>query len=274
MQSRERIALRHAVSVMGNVGASETLLFVHGFGTDQQAWRDIMPAFAQDYQLISFDNAGAGRSDPAAFSQPHYLNLQGYVEDVLAICEAYDLMNVTVVGHSMGAMIGAMATLAAPTRFKRLVMIGASPRYLNDGDYHGGFTRKDIDNIYATLLHDFDKWVDTIVPQAASYPLESDVARYFASCLRAVKREHILTILYSILQSDCRKEIRSITVPTLILHTAADAFVPTSVAEFIHESISGSTLTALDVTGHFPHLTHPQLVVTELQSFLAAGAAG
>jgi pimeloyl-ACP methyl ester carboxylesterase len=57
--------------------------------------------------------------------------------DVLAICRELNLQNVIFVGHSVSAMIGALAAIQEPERFDRLVLIGPSPRYINDGEYGG-----------------------------------------------------------------------------------------------------------------------------------------
>src|SRR5215210_4695879 len=70
-------------------------------------------------------------------------DLQGYADDVLAICRELDLWDVIFVGHSVSAMIGVLAAIDEPARFSKLVLIGPSACYINDGDYLGGFSRED-----------------------------------------------------------------------------------------------------------------------------------
>ena len=62
----------------------------------------------------------------------------------MQISRELDLRDVVFVGHSVSAMIGILAAGAEPDRFGTLVLIGPSPRYVDDGDYHGGFSEADI----------------------------------------------------------------------------------------------------------------------------------
>src|SRR6185312_436064 len=130
---------RHNVTVSGS--GPRAMIFAHGFGCDQNMWRFVAPAFADRYRTILFDHMGVGRSDIAAYDREKYATLDGYADDVLAICDALNLTNPIFVGHSVSAMIGVLAAVRKPALFDKLILIGLSPRYVNDGDYIGGFTR-------------------------------------------------------------------------------------------------------------------------------------
>jgi sigma-B regulation protein RsbQ len=103
-------------------------------------WRKLVPAFEQDFRMVLFDYVGHGTSDGSAFDRTRYGTLDGYAEDVLAICDALAVRDAVFVGHSVSSMIGILAAQKDPTRFESLVLIGPSPRYVYDGDYLGGFT--------------------------------------------------------------------------------------------------------------------------------------
>jgi sigma-B regulation protein RsbQ len=122
--------------------------------------RFVAPAFEKDYRVVLFDQVGAGGSDLAAYSRARYDSLQGYAEDVLDLCRALDLRRPIFVGHSVSAMIGVLAALKEPDRFDRLVLVGPSPRYINDGEYVGGFTREDI----------WSRWTATTSAGRARWP--------------------------------------------------------------------------------------------------------
>jgi len=94
------------------------MIFAHGFGCDQQMWRWIVPAFQEHYRIILFDYVGAGQSVVAAYDPIRYATLQGYVDDVLEICQALSLEDVIFVGHSVSAMVGMLAAIREPTRFE------------------------------------------------------------------------------------------------------------------------------------------------------------
>ena len=144
------VAARNNVCEHGLPGG-QPMLFAHGFGCDQNMWRHVWPAFADRYRVVLFDHVGAGGSDVAAFSRDRYASLQGYADDVLEICDELGLTDVVYVGHSVSAMMGVLAAAAEPDRFSQLVLVGPSPRYLDDRGYVGGFTRADIDELLDAL---------------------------------------------------------------------------------------------------------------------------
>lgn len=123
----------------------QPLMFAHGYGCSQNMWRYITPAFEQDYNIILFDHVGSGQSDDTAYDFDKYDSLQGFADDIIEICDAMELSNVHLVGHSVSAIIGGLATIKRPDLFQTLIMIGPSPRYINDDHYHGGFSRESID---------------------------------------------------------------------------------------------------------------------------------
>src|SRR5438270_6521081 len=143
------ISTRNNVRVFGK--GTQPMLFAHGFGCDQNMWRFLTPAFEDQYQIILFDYVGAGKSDKSAYNPERYASLRGYAQDILDICEELKLKNVILVGHSVSAMIGLLAALKEPAYFDRLVMVGPSPCYINDGSYKGGFERKDIEGLLDTM---------------------------------------------------------------------------------------------------------------------------
>src|SRR5689334_6457997 len=142
----DNILARNNVKVFGK--GTQPLLFAHGFGCDQNMWRFVAPAFAENYRAILFDYVGSGKSDLTAYSATRYSTLQGYAQDVLDVCGALDLTDVIFVGHSVSSVIGMLASIQEPARFERLILIGPSPCYINDPpDYFGGFERADIEGL-------------------------------------------------------------------------------------------------------------------------------
>ena len=157
---------RNNVTLAGNPQARRAMVFVHGFGTDQRAWKTVAESFREDFSLVLLDNVGAGQSEPAAFLQSRYLNLGGYVSDLFEVCDALLLQDAILVGHSVGAMICLLAAARRPGRFSRLVMIGASPRYLDDEGYRGGFAEADLKALYQEVSLRYSEWADAFAPAA------------------------------------------------------------------------------------------------------------
>jgi sigma-B regulation protein RsbQ len=267
---------RHHVHISGRTEAgAETLVFVHGFGSDQGSWAGMVPAFEDRYRVLVFDNAGAGSTDPADFPQSRYLRLDGYVQDLLGLCTACGLgEGLTFVGHSAGAMVAALASIARPGLARRLVMIGASPRYQDDpaSGYVGGFSHEALQATYRAVMQHYPAWVEQFAPQAIGNPARPDLAQAFARSLARIPAQRVLTDLCAILQSDHRADLARIAVPTLLLQSQNDLFVPPEVADFLHRHIRGSRLVQLDTLGHFPQLSHPHLLAAAIDEFFDTNA--
>lgn len=261
---------RNHVTVCGNPQAPGTLVFIHGFGTDQTAWHPVSQAFAADFRIVLLDLVGAGKSDPEAFRQHRYLNLDQYATDLLEVCDALQLSKAILVGHSSGAMVAALAAVRAPGRFARLVMIGASPRYVDEEGYRGGFNMEQIDALYKRILQPEPGWADGFAPAMMGNADRPELGARFAKDLNAIPRDRVLTVVCSILQSDHREQVRRLALPTLLVHTTRDQAVPMEVAHYLHGVIQGSELVVIDGDGHLPHISAPAQVVQAIGAFLRA----
>ena len=153
---------RNNVHTSGTTGHTDAVR--HGFGCDQNMWRFVAPAFADAYRIVLFDHVGAGGSDLSAYDKRKYASLDGYAADVLEICAELQLSDVVFVGHSVSAMIGVLAARKQPDRFKALVLVGPSPRYINDGDYVGGFSRRTSKGCSSSLDSNYLGWSSAMAP--------------------------------------------------------------------------------------------------------------
>ncbi len=257
---------RNNINILGS--GSKTILFAHGYGCDQIMWRFVTPAFQEDYRVVLFDLVGAGKSDLSQYSREKYGTLNGYAEDILEIIDAVSDAPVVFVGHSVSAMFGVLAAIKRPSAFERLVLVGPSPCYINDGDYVGGFTKDDIDGLLQTLDENHLGWSKAMAPvimkneerpELASELVESfcrtdpEIAKHFAR----------VTFL-----SDNRADLPFVTVPALVLQCSDDSIAPESVGEFVHQHLSGSKLVRMRATGHCPHLSGPAETIRNIRDYL------
>src|SRR4051794_14297040 len=160
--SRGRSGGRVSAVIRNNVhtvGAGQTaMVFAHGFGCDQNMWRHVSPAFEDKFRIVLFDHVGAGGSDLKAYDPAKYSTLNGYADDVVEIGDELGLKDAVFVGHSVSAMIGLLASLKAPGMFKSLVMVGPSPRYIDDEGYAGGFKEAQITELLDFLADNYMGW--------------------------------------------------------------------------------------------------------------------
>ena len=260
---------RNNVTLAGQLDAARSIVFVHGFGTDQHAWQAVAAPLMSDFRIVLLDNVGAGGAAAEAFSQHRYLSLNRYATDLLEVCAALKLHDAILVGHSSGAMICALAAISQPALFSRLVLIGASPRYIDDESYRGGFSRSDVDAIYSSISTG-PSWADDFAPLAMGNADRPELTAQFAESLKAIPPDRALTVLCSILQSDYRDEIGKLAIPTLIIQTINDHGVPLAVAEFLKRTIPNSQLKIIEADGHLPHISAPEKVLAALRPFLDA----
>jgi sigma-B regulation protein RsbQ len=266
----EDILARHRVTVRGNP-AGRPLLFAHGFGCDQAMWRRVAPAFEDEFLVVAFDHAGSGAPDPdRPFRPEHYPTLHSYADDVLAICRALDLADVTLVGHSVSAMIGVLAAIAEPERFASLVLVAPSPRYLDDEGYRGGFDAEAIDGLLEAMAIDHLGWSATMAPMIAGNPdrpeLGDELTASFCATDPAAAR-HFAALTF---RADNRADLPQLRVPSLILQCREDVIAPLEVGDYLHAHLPQSALRVLDATGHCPQLTAPEETIGAIAAHVSA----
>lgn len=244
------------------------MLFAHGYGCDQTMWRYIAPAFADAYRLVLFDHVGAGRSDLGAYSRTKYSSLQGYADDVLELCAELDLQHVIFVGHSVSAMIGVLAAVRQPERFERLILIGPSPCYINDGTYVGGFTRKDIEDLLEFQDSNFLGWSSQLAPVIIGNPDRPELSEELSNSFCRTDPEIAKQFAAVTFLSDNRADLPRVRTPSLIIQCQDDVIAPLAVGQYVHDQLPNSQLTILNATGHCPHLSAPEQTIAAMRHFL------
>ena len=246
------------------------MVFAHGFGCDQNMWRYITPAFEGQFQIITFDYVGAGRSDITAYNPEKYSDLTGYAEDILDICHELDLKDVILVAHSVSCMIGLIAANREPSLFSLMILVGPSPCYINDGeDYTGGFERKDIQDLLDTMDRNYIGWANFLGPAIMKNPdrpeLAGELTDSFCSTDPKIARQFAEVTFFS----DNRRDLSHLRVPSLILQCSDDLIAPLEVGNYLHTHLRDSTLAVMTATGHCPHLSAPQETISLIRRYLA-----
>jgi len=249
----------------------QPMMFAHGFGCDQNMWRYVTPAFAATHRVVLFDYVGSGRSDLTAYDDDRYSTLDGYATDVLEIVHDNDLHDVVFVGHSVSAMIGLLAAAREPERFDRLVMIGPSPRYIDDGDYQGGFALADLQGLLDSLDSNYLGWSSAMAPVIMGNPERPQLSNELKNSFCATDPEIAKKFAHVTFMSDNRDDLARCRTPALILQCSDDVIAPTVVGEYVHRHLPQSTFVRLNATGHCPNLSAPEETVAAMQNYLSGG---
>jgi sigma-B regulation protein RsbQ len=262
------VLTRNNVHVTGK--GVQALIFVHGYGCDQNMWRFLTPFFSAEYKIVLLDLVGFGGSDLAAYDRTKYATLGGHASDLLEVVEALNLHDAIVVGHSVSAMISVLATNLAPDRFSGLVMVAPSPCYLNDSDYAGGFEKADIEQLLEFLDQNFLGWSRQMAPvimgSGADPSAVDELTNSFCRTDPEVAK-HFGKVTFL---SDHRDDVLEVSLPSLIIQVEDDMIAPRSVGGWLHQNIAGSTLNIVETTGHCPHMTVPDVTAEAIRAFLAS----
>jgi sigma-B regulation protein RsbQ len=260
---------RNNVTVHG-VPDGRPLMFAHGFGCDQTMWRFVWPAFSDEYRIVLFDHVGYGGSDVSAFDPGRYASLDGYASDVVAICDELELEEIVFVGHSVSAMIGVLAANQRPERFGRLILIGPSPRYMDDAGYVGGFSEEDVKSLLESLDSNYLGWSSAMAPVIVGNPDRPELGEELTNSFCRADPEIAATFARATFLADNRRDLEQVPVPSLVLQCSEDVIAPLPVGEYVNDRLPDSRLVVLRATGHCPNLSAPEETVSAIKQFLAA----
>jgi len=249
------------------------MVFAHGYGCDQNMWRFVAPRFADRYRVVLFDHIGAGNSDLDAYDIARYSSLSGYADDVVELCEALELSDVVFVGHSVSATIGILAAERAPQLFSSLILVGPSPRYIDDGGYVGGFSREDIEELLASVDSNYLGWSSAIAPVIMGQPDQPELAKELEESFCRTDPDIARRFARVTFLSDNRADLPRVKTRSLVLQCTDDVIAPVAVGEYVRDHMPNATMTLLDATGHCPHLSAPEETVDAIERFLQSAAA-
>jgi sigma-B regulation protein RsbQ len=245
------------------------MVLAHGFGCDQSMWRLVAPAFEATHRVVLFDHAGAGGADPAAYDDDRHATLDGYADDVVGLLDELSLGPVVFVGHSVSATIGLLAAARRPDLFDRLVLVGPSPRYVDDDGYRGGFSAEEIEELLATMDGNYLGWSATMAPMIMGTPdrpeLGDELTASFCRTDPRVARRFARTTFLS----DNRADLAAVRTPSLVVQCREDVIAPVEVGRYVHERLEGSRFVVIDAVGHCPNLSAPGALVGAMREYLA-----
>jgi sigma-B regulation protein RsbQ len=257
---------RNNINIRGN--GTKAIMFAHGFGCDQAMWRYVAPNFQSRFRTVLFDHVGAGKSDLRAYDPVKYSSLSGYADDVVEIGESIGLQDAVFVGHSVSGMIGALASIKAPAMFESLVMVGPSPRYIDDDGYHGGFSAENIEELLESLADNHMGWSMAMAPAIMGNPDRPELGEELANSFCRTDPDIAKAFARVTFTSDNRADLDKIKARTLILQCKADIIASQEVGEYVADHIPGSKLVILNASGHCPNLSAPKEVISAIDNFL------
>jgi pimeloyl-ACP methyl ester carboxylesterase len=246
----------------------DVLVFIHGFGSDQSVWASYIPWLSQQHRLILYDLPFSGNADPAFFELRRHGGLDGHVQDLFDILQSFSVKRCTLIGHSLGGLIGLFAAIERPALFEQLILLGTSARYMDGPGYKGGFNQEMLEGMFAAVVENFRGWAEAYAPGATGKPLEDPASQTFLASVLRTRPDIAIAMARPIFLGDYREQVKQCTAPVVLLQTKEDPAVPLEAALALQQCLKHSTLEIIKTTGHLPHLSAPEAVMAALRRHL------
>ena len=243
-----------------SIGEGPPIVLVHGLGGTLHMWWGVMECLAVNHHVVAMDLRGFGRSEPG----PGGFSIQQWAQDVNGLIAALELPPVTLVGHSLGALVAQQAALDKPEAVDQLVLLGGVS-WFEPPTKEAYATRADTveaDGMDAVV----DDWLPgALAPRtAAKLPqlagmlrdmfLRNDPASYAKACRALAKMPRLP-----------REDIGQ---PTLLLVGDHDRSTPMAMTEELHAQIPVSRVRVIPAASHWAALEQPDVVAAHILEFL------
>ena len=243
------------------------LLMIMGLGLSSQAWHDLPPRLTPSFRVITFDNAGTGRS-----SAPPSISMTTMAADAAAVIEAAGFERAAVFGISMGGMIAIELAIQHPERVERLVL----------GCTHGGYWKSKKPTFTTSALLAAGSVLQSHFPPrlfAKVLTTEQHFARdpsAFVAWLKAMDPAGPITTLRqmrAIMNHRADERLAQIQASTLVVTGDRDALVPAENSRRLAKRIPGAKLVEFSGAGHCFPVEQPAEVAGLIQGFLRPARA-
>ncbi|MDJ0645645.1 MAG: alpha/beta hydrolase [Flavobacteriaceae bacterium] len=246
-------------------GEGETLILLHGLGSNYERWTYNIDALAKSYNVIALDQIGFGNSDKPVI--PFRGNtLVAFLNEFMV---QKSIEKATLVGNSMGGWVAALFATIYPDKVHKLILV--NPAFLL-----GLPEDADADAIYSfanpTTLSDMKNYVTRIYYQNRKLLNEDSLKKMLIKKLRWNDGHTVYQIIKSLIaKKDLMTDrLSKINAPTLLIHGKHDSIVPIETIKILEKSILNSKTVIYEQSGHSPMVKEPMKFNKDVQNFLKA----
>lgn len=256
--------------------SAQPIVFHHGWPLSSDDWDNQMLFFlGKGFRVIAHDRRGHGRSSQV--SDGH--DMDHYVSDVAELTNHLDLKNAIHVGHSTGG--GEAARYVARSgrdRVSKLVMIAAvPPLMLKTHANPDGLALEVFDGLRSQLAanrsqfyRDFPSGPFYGYNRPGSEPSQAIISNWWRQGMMGSAKAHFEGIR-AFSETDFTEDLKSISVPTLVLHGDDDQIVPIATSSPLSAKlIKTATLKVYEKLPHGLCTTHAEVVNADVLAFVAA----
>jgi len=251
-------------------GTGRDVVLVHGWGLHGGVWHDLAARLAAAHRVTVPDLPGHGRSRATD---------EAFTLEALAESIGRRLAGpATWVGWSLGALVALVAAREFPETVERLVLIGATPCFVQDRDWPHALAAGTLAQFARELETDYDGTLQRFLSLQAG---AGEAGRATVRRLRAVLAGRAAPAvpalragLRLLAETDLRPRLAQIGAPALVVHGDRDRLAPPGAGEYLAAHLRAARLVAVPGAGHAPFLSHPEATWQALTDFLTAPAPG
>lgn len=235
------------------------VLFANSLGTDMRVWDPVLPHLPQGLRIVRYDKRGHGLSD----CPPAPYKMDTLVDDALAVIDAFDLADITVVGLSIGGLIGQGLAARRPDLFRGLVLMDTAARI---GTAQMWQERMDVvERLGLTGLS------DSVMERWFSPEMLADAARLapWKNMLSRTPADGYLGCCAAIAGADYTETTRALRLPVMAMAGEYDGSTPPDVVAAT-AALCGGAFHLIKNAGHIPGVERPDVVGDLITRFLAA----
>ncbi len=248
-------------------GSGQPILFLHGAGSTWAQWNYNMQPLSAHFRCIAYDKRGHGRSSDFGSAYDYDL----LADDLAEVIEQLHLDQIAFVAHSMApGEVVRYITRHGSKRVARLVFVGPTlPFTLKTADNPEGVDQTVLDRLRAQWCKDYPAWVFAnarpfFTPETSDAMVQWGCSLMLSASLRTIIRcNHIVT------ETDFRRELARLTVPTLIVHGEKDVSAQIdSTGRRTAQLIPGSRLIEYQGAAHGLFITHAERFNSDILNFV------
>ncbi len=244
-------------------GQGEPLVMLAGLAMDRKGWQYQVSSFKKQYQIITFDNRGVGKSEkPGGAYSPQIM-----AEDTIQLMDCLNIKKAHILGISMGGLIAQEIAIVYPKRIKKLILgstwscqdntNGLTPAILEAAKLpiRQGAARL----VDASMDKPFDRWfILPILKIQCRFIKESEAAGFIA------QRDGVL-------EYNSLNRLSSIKAPTLVITGTKDRVIKSTSSDTIARNIPGARFVKINEGSHSVFQEMSNVFNEEVLNFLKTG---
>ena len=258
-------------------GFGDPVVMIHGWPLSREMWEyqlgDLVDA---GFRVVKYDRRGFGKS-----SKPwNGYDYDTFAADLNEILEQLDLKNVTLVGFSMGGgeVVRYLANYGTQ-RVKKIALISTVLPFLQKtADNPDGVDQKVFEEIMQQIRNDRIGFLDEFGKvffgvNMVSHPVSKPLLEYYRMLGSFAAARSTLQCVVAFSQTDFREDVRTIKIPTLIIHGNDDKIVPIEASSNRTAAmIPGSHYLVYEGAPHGLFYEYRQKLNADLVNFINGGA--